>query len=175
MYLCFMKQLGIVVLLILSFSAFAQPKIPTMTSLVYDETGSLSKNEVNILAKKLRTFEDSTTAQVGIMIVNSLGGLTAMEFAVEAANKNHLGQEDKHNGVLILLSIGDRKWFIATGYGFESTITDDEAGQIGEEELIPSIKEGKFYAALNHTTDAIFDEIRKGPNVTRVRKDVQKK
>ena len=147
-----------------STDAQAQPKFPKLTSLVYDETQSLAPNEVTKLEQKLRAFEDSTTAQVAIMIVRTLDGYPAGDFATEAANANKLGQAEKNNGVLILLAIDDREWFIAVGYGLESSITDPNAARIGRDFLVPELKEGKYFAGLNGTVDAIINEIKNGPD-----------
>jgi uncharacterized protein len=135
-------------------------EVPKLTSLVYDETSSLSPHEVTVLTNKLRAFEDSTTAQVAIMIVDTLHGYPASDFAVKAGNVNKLGQKGKDNGVLVLLSIEDREWFIATGYGMEQTITDPEAARIGRELLVPELKKGNYFAGLDATVEEIFREIK---------------
>ena len=137
-------------------STSGRPPIPKLTSHVYDETGSLSEGEQDQLRAKLRAYEDSTSTQIAIMIISTLNGYPANDFAIEAGQENKLGQTKKNNGALILLSISDRKWFIATGYGLEPTLTDAEGSRIGREILVPALKQGKYFEGLNGTVDAVI-------------------
>jgi uncharacterized protein len=161
-----MKRIVILVLLITCIvggSLYAQklstsgrPPIPKLTSPVYDETGTLSSGEADILRQKLRAFEDSTSTQIAIMIIKTLDDYPQSDFAIEAAQENKLGQSKKNNGALVLLSIDDRKWFIAPGYGLEPTLTDAEASRIGREILVPALKQGQYFEGLNGTVAAIM-------------------
>jgi uncharacterized protein len=109
-----------------------------------------------MLEAKLRTNEDSTSTQIAIMIISNLNGYPVSDFAAEAAQENKLGQAKKNNGALILISKNDRKGFIATGYGLEPTLTDATASYIYNEILVPGLRQGDFYGALDQTTDAII-------------------
>ena len=137
-------------------STAGRPPIPKLTSLVYDETGTLSSGEKSTLEGKLRAFEDSTSTQIAIMIIKTLDGYPQSDFAIEAAQENKLGQSKKNNGALVLLSINDRKWFIAPGYGLEPTLTDAESHRIGQQILVPALKQGKYFAGLNGKVEAIM-------------------
>lgn len=70
------------------------------------------------------------------------------------------GGKEFNNGVVILISTGgsegDRDAFIATGYGMEGSIPDITAKSILDNELIPGLKSGNYYSALNRATDAII-------------------
>jgi uncharacterized protein len=137
-------------------STSGRPPIPKLTSPVYDETGTLSLEQKQMLEAKLRANEDSTSTQIAIMIISNLNGYPVSDFATEAAQENKLGQAKKNNGALILISKNDRKGFIATGYGLEPTLTDATASYIYHEILVPALKQGDFYGGLDQTTDAII-------------------
>lgn len=137
-------------------STSGRPPIPKLTSPVYDATGTLSADEKAALEAKLRANEDSTSTQIAIMIISTLDGYPASDFAIEAAQENKVGQAKKNNGALILLAKDDRKWFIATGYGLEPTLTDATASYIGREILVPALRAKDYYGGLNASVDAII-------------------
>lgn len=137
-------------------STSGRPPIPKLTSPVYDGTGTLSPEEKATLEAKLRANEDSTSTQIVIMIISTLDGYPASDFAIEAAQENKIGQAKKNNGALILLAKDDRKWFIATGYGLEPTLTDATASYIGREILVPALRKQDYYGGLNASVDAII-------------------
>ena len=139
--------------------AFAQG-IPAKTNpprLVNDYTGNtLSKAELNALEQKMLAYEDSTSTQVSILIVETLNGYEVVDFAQQTAQSWGIGRADKENGVFILVSINDRKAAIVTGYGMEGSITDAATYTIREDYMNPRFKEGNFYKGLDDATTVIF-------------------
>ena len=137
-------------------STSGRPPIPKLTSPVYDETGTLTPEEADALRRKLLCNEDSTSTQIAIVIVSTLGDYPANDFAIEVGQENKVGQSKKNNGAIILLAKNDHKGFIATGYGLEPTLTDATCNYIYQKYLGPALKEGDFYGGLDKATDAII-------------------
>ena len=100
-------------------------------------------------------YEDTTSTQVAILIVESLGGYEVVDFAQRTGQKWKVGTA-KDNGVFIVVSINDRKAAIVTGYGMEGAITDAATYTIREEYMNPRFREGRFYQGLDDATDVIF-------------------
>lgn len=150
-------------------STAGRPPIPKLTSPVYDETNSLNANQIAQLEEKLHRYEDSTSTQIAVVIINDLGDYPVSDFAVEVAEENKIGQEKKNNGGLILISLNPRKAWIATGYGLEPTLTDLESSQIYREILRPGLQQGDFYGAIDRATTAMMqavgDEFKADPRV----------
>lgn len=150
----------------LTFSVFAKefeiPKQPNPARLVniLSKSPFLSADEINALESKLVTFSDSTSNQIAIVVVDDLNGLTANEFATEIGYQWGIGQKKLDNGIVILLSLGggtgNRDYFIAVGYGLEGAIPDLAVKRIQESELIPYLKTGNYFQALNKTTDVLM-------------------
>lgn len=111
------------------------------------------------LEKMLTDFDDSTSNQITIVIVESLEGYTANEYATAVGRKWGVGNKAFNNGIVVLISTGaksgDRDAYIATGYGLEGAIPDVVADAIVEEELIPSFKEGNYYKGLAQAITAL--------------------
>lgn len=161
----YMKKLLILFSILISACAIAQvekavPPRPSPPKLVNDFTKTLTASQVETLERKLVAYDDSTSNQVAIVIVESLGGYDANEYAVSLGRKWGVGNKDFNNGVIILISTGggegNRDAYIAPGYGLEGAIPDITAKAIVDNELIPNLKAGNYYRALDETTDAII-------------------
>jgi uncharacterized protein len=146
-------------LLLLAFRAHAEdiyPAKPNPPRLVNDLAGVLSGAEANGLEQKLDAFANSSSTQVTVLTVKDLGGQDAEEYAVEVFNRWQLGQQGKNNGVLLLVSINDRKGFISVGRGLQGVLTDAKTGQIFRNQLVPPFKEGNYYQGISDACDAII-------------------
>jgi uncharacterized protein len=153
-------------LLLFSVCAWTQidkviPSRPSPPVLVNDFTGNfLTPEQRDALERKLVAYDDSTSTQIAVVIVESLHDYSAVDYAVALGRKWGVGGKEFNNGVVILISTGgsegDRDAFIATGYGMEGSIPDITAKSILDNELIPDLKSGNYYRALNRATDAII-------------------
>jgi uncharacterized protein len=129
-------------------SLLAQKEIPKIDQRVNDFTNTLSYNEWKSIENLLTRFEDSTSTQVVVLIVNSLDGQPIEDYAVKVFEKNKIGQAKKDNGVLLVVSKGDRSTKIEVGYGLEGVLTDALCSQIIEREIDPQFKQGNFYGGI---------------------------
>jgi uncharacterized protein len=123
---------------------------------VYDEAGLLSSSERTRLSQKLTAYTDTTSTAIVVAIIRSLNGAPISDYAVELGRAWGVGQEGADNGVVVLVSSGDRKVFIATGYGLEGAIPDAIANRIVENILTPAFRQQQFYAGLDRGTDALI-------------------
>ena len=101
---------------------------PDPPRLVNDFAGVLSSAEMRALEDKLVVFNDTTSNQIAVVIVDDLQGYDRSDFAYRVARDWGVGQGDFNNGVLILVKTkserSDGQIFIATGYGLEGAIPD---------------------------------------------------
>jgi uncharacterized protein len=148
----------IILFLITIGSAIGQkyPDPPSPPRLVTDFTSTLTSDEANRLEQKLRNYYDSTSTQIAVVILTTLDGYPIDDYSINLAKQWGVGKKDKDNGVLILISIEERKIFIANGYGMEGVLTDGRTKRIIEQEIKPSFKEGAYYDGLNKGTDRII-------------------
>ena len=72
-----------------------------------------------------------TTAQLVVLTVDSTDGEDISDYAVEVGRKWGIGSKDKNNGVLIVLSVSDRKVWVAVGYGLEGRLPDAVLACVG--------------------------------------------
>ncbi|WP_276368142.1 TPM domain-containing protein [Chryseolinea sp. H1M3-3] len=148
-------------------SVQAQRAIPELWGLhVHDEAHILSQQTVDKLEKQLIAYEDSTTNQIAILIIPSLEGEVIEEFSLRVAEKWKLGDENKDNGVLLLIAIDDHKMRIEVGEGLEGVLTDALSSRIIRNEIAPKFRQNKYdegvLAAITGITRAIGGEYQAG-------------
>lgn len=66
------------------------------------------------------------------------------EFTTELFNYWGIGKKEQDNGVLFLISVGDRRVEIETGYGVEGILPDAKVGRIIDTKITPRFKQGDF-------------------------------
>ena len=145
----------------LSVFAFAQdetdiPPRPNPPRLVNDLANMLRPEEIQALEQKLVNYNDTTSTQIAIVTVTSLGPYEVADFAYRIGETWGVGGKGKNNGILILVSKNERKVNISTGYGLEHVIPDAYAKRIIEQIIKPAFKRNDFYGGFNSATDQII-------------------
>ncbi|NNF18953.1 MAG: TPM domain-containing protein, partial [Flavobacteriaceae bacterium] len=135
---------------------FEIPEKPKLETSVYDYVGLLSAGEKNNLEQKLIRYSDSTSTQIVIAIIESTEGENINYLGAQWGQAWGIGQEDRDNGILVLLARGDKRIAINTGYGTEGRVTDALSKRIIETVIIPQFKRGDYYAGLDQGSDALF-------------------
>ncbi len=149
------------VLLLTNVFGQSVPNRTTPPRLVNDFANIFTKQEVNALEKKLVRFNDTTSNQITIITVKSLGDYTPSMFAYEVGEKWKVGQKGFDNGIVLLIkpkmSAKDRgKAYIAVGYGLEPVIPDAIAKRIVDNEMIPYFKQNQYYQGVNNATNVLM-------------------
>jgi uncharacterized protein len=132
------------------------PPVPNPPRLVNDFTGTLRADERDRLEQKLKAYTDSTSTQIAIVMMKSLGQYDIADYAFQLGEKWGIGGKANNNGILILAAMEDRKVFIATGYGMEGAIPDALAKRIVSNFIIPNFKMEAYYSGLDQATDMII-------------------
>ena len=146
----------LVLILSLSFSSFAIdfPK-PTNNFFVNDFANVISEEDEAQIMKIGADLFEQTTAQVVVVTVESLDGYNVDEYALELGREWGVGSKETNNGVVLLLSVSDRKITIQVGYGLEGCVTDVKSGQILDTYAIPYLRNDDFSTGLIEAYKAI--------------------
>jgi uncharacterized protein len=143
-------------LLLCTFIALAQDFPERSTTLVTDYTNTLSADDKQRLENKLVAFNDSTSTQIAVVILKSVGSYDINAYGVALLRKWGIGQKDKNNGILVLVAMGDRKMSIQTGYGAEGALPDIITQEIIQNDMKPRFKQGDYYGGLDAATSNII-------------------
>ena len=164
-------KLFLSVLLFLSFNVASANSIfdrPTPDRFINDYANLLKEHQIELLENKVKEVEYNTSMQIAIVTVQNLEGMKPSAFTHKLANQWGVGQKYKDNGILIMIKpkYPNEKGevYIAVGTGLEDIITNNNAQQIVNSNLIPNLKQGKFYEGLNEAIDSISSYSSKSEN-----------
>nr|BFD40135.1 hypothetical protein FFPRI1PSEUD_16340 [Pseudomonas sp. FFPRI_1] len=128
---------------------------PKLTGRVVDTAQLLTPSAQVYLTQMLERLEQSTTDQVVVVTVPSLGGYSIEEFGLQLGRHWGIGQKDKNNGVLLLVAKDERKVRIEVGYGLEGRINDIWAHFIIDDSIIPYFKDDLYSSGIIAGTTSI--------------------
>jgi len=137
-------------------TAFSQNFPDKPNTLVTDYTNTLSASDRQQLENKLVAFDDSSSTQIAIVLIKSVGDYDIAEYGTELGRKWGIGQKGKNNGLLILAAIDDHKVTIQTGYGVEGAVPDVITHQIIENDIKPHFRQSDYYGGLDAATTDII-------------------
>jgi len=165
------KACALVLLFILFLPAVALAQVPArpaQLTFVNDFASILSASQNDALTQVLQGIEQATTAEVVIVTMPNLGGMEAFTFAQRLFTEWGIGKRDKNNGMLMLVSIGEREFRFHTGYGLEGVLPDSYLGALMRQYITPAFGEGRFYDGLASallSTDGIVPRLEREYNV----------
>lgn len=117
-------------------------------SYVSNPDGIIQEATVTQLNSLLDSLERKTSAQVAVVLLNSIGDLEVFDFAQQLFVKWGIGQAGNDNGLLILFVMDKRKVRIHTGKGLEGVLPDAVCKEIERQYMVPSFKEGNYDAGM---------------------------
>jgi uncharacterized protein len=151
--------------LALPASATAEPVSSLKpTDCVNDFAGVLSPSTAEQLKEMCRQVLEKAQASVVVVTIKSTDGVEIFDYAVDLYQKWGVGQKGKDRGVLILLAVQDRHYYINVGYGLEGILPDGKVGGFGRE-AVPYLKRGDYDGAVSLLTSRVVDVIAKDAGV----------
>lgn len=130
--------------------------VPKLAQYLTDQTGTLTASEKNSLEQKLVAFDDSTSTQIVVVMIGSIGGESIEDYSLQIAEANNIGRKGKDNGVLLLIAKNDRVMRIEVGYGLEGALPDAISDVIIRREITPWFKNGDYYSGIAAGVEAIM-------------------
>lgn len=146
-----MKQIKLTLIflgLVLISGSLAALDVPSMKGRVNDTAGVLSSSREKELDQYLEALERSIGAQLAVLTIPSLEANAIEDYSIKVVDQWKLGQSGKDNGVLLLVSLDERKIRLEVGYGLEGSLTDAKSGFIIRNQIVPYFKEGDYAAGI---------------------------
>ena len=127
---------------------------------VQDMAKLLSESERAALIKTLDELSERQKMDVIVVTTKTLDGKKPMEYADDIYDYCKYGYGEKRDGLLFLVSMEDRDWWISTcGYGI-TAFTDAGIQYIGEQ-MVEDLGDGNYAAAFNTFAELSDDFITK--------------
>ena len=144
------KKIIIITVICLFLAHFAiaeKPQDIKPSNFVNDYAKILSAEQQAAISAELDQMYKSGLAEFSIVTINSLEGKDIESFSYQVA-EGKLGDNEKNNGLLLLISIEDRKYRFEVGRGLEPVLNDAKIGRIGREYIVPNFRNGNYYEGV---------------------------
>ena len=141
------------------------------TRLVSNPDGILqpaTEAQINTL---LRDIRSKSTAEVVVMVLDSIEGGDIDTWAVDLFEQWGIGKKDKDNGVLVLVVPGQRQYTIKTGYGTEGILPTVVLARMTRRGLEPLMKEGRVDEAVLSTAQSLHSLMTTPDAIAELRSD----
>jgi len=152
----FLFIFSLLLLLMVGFSARAYSNPGKPTGFVNDYASILQASEVATLEAKLTQFSKDTSNEISVVTIASLEGDYIENYANKLFTDWGIGKDKKDNGVLLLISLAEKKMRLEVGYGLEGALPDATCNQIIEKTLKPAFRSDKYGEGINQAIDQII-------------------
>lgn len=135
--------------------ATAKPSFPDFTAPVVDAANVVPDDAEQRISAELLDYQRRSGNQIAVAVVKTTGDESLEDYSIDLARKWGVGEEEKDNGVLVLIAFEDRKLRIEVGRGLEGDLTDLESGRIIREQMAPRMRDGDIAGAIEAATQSI--------------------
>lgn len=151
---CFSLFLALFFTVISGFPIFAAGDLPRLL----DYADVLSDSEERELLNKLDEISERQQMDVVVVTINSLEGEDVVDYADDFYDYNGYGFGEDRDGILFLISLGDRDWCITTR-GYAITAFTDAGIDYMTEWIVSDLTNGDYAAAFTTFADRCDDYI----------------
>ena len=118
-------------------AAAAAPEVDASKAVI-DNAGILSAETEDIVTNLSSALSDTCGAQIGVYTVDQVGNTTMEAYAYDVFSAWGLGDDDRDNGVLLLLAPVDDDYWAMQGSGLETRLPSSTLSDLRYEYLEPS-------------------------------------
>lgn len=142
------KRILLILFVLLLCVSVAAPAFAAEAARVDDGAGLLSDSEKATLLEKLDEISIRQNLDIVVVTADTLGGLSVREYADSYYDTHGFGCGSNRDGLLLLISMENRDWYISTcGYGI-TAFTDAGISYIGKQ-ISPDLSDGEYAAAFD--------------------------
>lgn len=123
--------------------------VADMADILSDRT----ETKLNSLITNLE--QNNGTEIVVVTVPKTFPANSPKAFATQLFNYWGIGKVEEDNGILFLISTGDRRVEIETGYGIEAILPDAQVGKIINTKITPQFKQGNYDSGTLAGTQAL--------------------
>ena len=158
-HVCFV--LVFILTLLVVTTVQAERPFPRPKGLVNDFANVIPSAYKQKIASVTTELLQKTGIPVVVATMPDIGGAEYNDYANRLYSSWGIGKKGEDKGVLIFVTIKERKMRIETGYGVEGILPDGLVGEIRDSYIIPYLKKNKYGEGLLNGTLAITQVISK--------------
>ena len=125
-------------------TAKAETKYPKPIGAVNDFAGIISPDYERQMESLAHEVLQKTGTSIVVATVETVGDTDYSIYANELYQAWGIGKKGEDKGVLIFLTLRERKLRIETGYGVEGILPDGLVGQIMDDYMVPYLKKNEY-------------------------------
>lgn len=110
----------------------------------------------------LNLLNHELDVQPVFIVVHHVRNADAFRMAQDVGNKYGVGYKDTRTGLVIVLAVDDRQYFIAPGKGLEEYLPDITCNRIATYFLKPNMRAGNTNLAVAQTCQAVYTQLKSG-------------
>lgn len=114
---------------------------------VVDEAELMTATQVEILEKEASALADTYAMDVVILTVRSTNGKYIQDHADDYFDYNGYGIGSEHSGVLLMLAMDEREWWLSTCGDTIDALTDYGQEKLMDE-VVPYFSDGDYYSGF---------------------------
>ena len=149
----------LLLLLLCTGVTWAAPDFPALTGRVVDAASLLPEDMQQQLEQQLAQHEQETSNQVVVVTLPSLQGYAIDDYGYQLGRHWGIGQDDRDNGVLLIVAPNEREVRIEVGYGLEGDLTDAGSHAIIEDVILPQFRADDYAAGILQGVNAILGSL----------------
>ncbi|MFH1489994.1 MAG: TPM domain-containing protein [Pseudomonadota bacterium] len=143
----------------------AEPPFPKPRGLINDFANVIPQSTEQKMAALAAEVLKKTHTSVVVVTMPDIGGAEYNDYVNRLYAAWGIGKKGEEKGVLIFVTIKERKMRIETGYGMEGILPDGLVGEIRDKTMVPFLRDNKFGEGLLNGTMAVSQVIAKKAGV----------
>lgn len=129
---------------------------------VCDPEGLLSQAARDSSDSYLYRLERDCGIQSVFVVVKKVKNGDCFRMAQDIGNRYGVGDKKTRRGLVVVIAVDDRQYFIAPGKGLEEDLTDIECDDIAQACIVRNMKKSDLDAAVFTTTKAVYSKFKTG-------------
>ena len=138
------------------------PFLQDSTQYVSDPDGLVGKAQKDSANFYLQKLKVECGVQNVLIIVGRVENQDAFRMAQDVGNKYGIGYKKSRRGLVIVIAVEDRKYFIAPGSGLEGELTDVDCDDIARACIVKYMREDAPGEAVASVSRAIYNKVKSG-------------
>ena len=156
--------LVLIILLVMSLPVLASAAYGGVISqsdsfYVADEADVISSDTEKYIIEKNAELENLCGGQIVVVAVDFLDGMDIEDYAYKLFKDWQIGDEDRDNGILLLLAIGEENYWCMQGKGLEGALTSGDIDDILWNYLEDDFASGDYDSGVRSVFDALYDSV----------------
>lgn len=163
-----MKRINLAIIIVLMLNVLLSLSVPALAVdlpepnddfYVLDQSNIIaSDTEEYIIEQNIKLYE-ATGAQIVVVTEDFVPDGKLEAYAYNILNEWGIGDKDKNNGILLLISIGDDEYWCTQGTGLEKSLSSGKIGNLLEAYLEPDFAKQQYDEGIKKVFDALLSAV----------------